>query len=89
MLFPTNPDLADILGDTDIDFANLYFSVFFWVPHFQVPGFPDEHFAVNISMDLTHVRRESCRIGSAHAQWAHARLHFASRSKGPCDVFDP
>ena len=22
---PTNPDLADILGDTDFDFENLYF----------------------------------------------------------------
>ena len=25
MLFPANPDLADILGDTDFDFDNLYF----------------------------------------------------------------
>ena len=24
-LFPANPDLADILGDTDFDFENLYF----------------------------------------------------------------
>ena len=24
-LFPTNPDLADILGRTDLDFENLYF----------------------------------------------------------------
>ena len=23
--FPTNPDLADILGDTDFDFENFYF----------------------------------------------------------------
>ena len=23
--FPTNPDLADILGDTDFDFENVYF----------------------------------------------------------------
>ena len=25
ILFPTNPDLADILGDTDFDIENLYF----------------------------------------------------------------
>ena len=24
-VFPTNPDLADILGDTDFDFENFYF----------------------------------------------------------------
>ena len=24
-LFPANPDLADILGDMDLDFENLYF----------------------------------------------------------------
>ena len=27
--FPTNPDLADILGDTDFDFENFYFWDFF------------------------------------------------------------
>ena len=25
VLFPANPDLADILGDTDFDFDNFYF----------------------------------------------------------------
>ena len=25
VLFPANPDLADILGDTDFDFENFYF----------------------------------------------------------------
>ena len=33
--FPTNPDLADILGDTDFDFDNLYI----W--YFLYPRFPD------------------------------------------------
>ena len=32
-LFPTNPDLADILGRTDFDFEIF----FFWIPDFQVP----------------------------------------------------
>ena len=44
MIFvPTNPDLADILGRTDLDFKNFY--VFdFWDPKFldfQVPRVPD------------------------------------------------
>ena len=33
--FPTNPDLADILGRTDLNFENLYFF------HFLDPKFPD------------------------------------------------
>ena len=44
--FPTNLDLADILGDTDFDFENLYFLDFFGsqISRFwdlQIPGFPD------------------------------------------------
>ena len=52
-LFPTNPDLADIVGRTDLDFENL-FLVIFWTqfsgfpgpqiskfPDVQVPRFPD------------------------------------------------
>ena len=31
---PTNPDLADILGRTDLDFENFYFFHFFGVPNF-------------------------------------------------------
>ena len=31
--FPTNPDLADILGRTDLDFENFNF-LFFWGPKF-------------------------------------------------------
>ena len=40
--FPTNPDLADILGRTDLEFENFHF--FHFVDpkflHFQVPRFP-------------------------------------------------
>ena len=40
--FPTNPDPADILGRTDVEFEN--FSFFYFVDptflHFQVPRFP-------------------------------------------------
>ena len=33
--FPTNPDLAEILGDTDLNFENFHF-LFFWIPNFQI-----------------------------------------------------
>ena len=35
---PADPDLADILGDTDVDFENLYFLD---VVGSQISGFPD------------------------------------------------
>ena len=41
--FPTNPDLADILGRTDLDFENFHFFFYLWDPKFldfQVPRFP-------------------------------------------------
>ncbi len=31
---PTNPDLANILGDTDFDFDNFIYFSFFGVPNF-------------------------------------------------------
>ena len=41
--FPTNPDLADILGDTDFDFENFYFLFFFGsqISRFPGPRFPN------------------------------------------------
>ena len=33
--FPTNPDLADILGRTDLNFENFYFLIF-WTPNFGI-----------------------------------------------------
>ena len=41
--FPTNPDLADILGRTDLDFENFYFFDFLdpTLLDFQVPRFPN------------------------------------------------
>ena len=50
--FPTNTDLADILGRTDFDFENLYFSKFLDSKFldFQVPRSPN--FWVSRSPDL-------------------------------------
>ena len=42
-IFPANPDLADILGRTDLNFENLYFFELLdpEVLDFQVPTVPD------------------------------------------------
>ena len=40
-LSPTNPDLAHILADTDFNVENYTFWIYFWIPDFQIPGFPD------------------------------------------------
>ena len=44
--FPTNPDLANILGRTDLDFENFYFFHFLDPKFldFQVPRFPKSGF---------------------------------------------
>ena len=47
LFFPTNPDLANILGDTDFDFENIYFWDFFSIPNFPdvpIPGSGLMHF---------------------------------------------
>ena len=38
--FPTNQDLADILGRTDFDFEIFDF-LYVWIPNFQISRFPD------------------------------------------------
>ena len=38
-VFPTIPDLANILGRTDFDFENLYVLGFFWIPKFWISRF--------------------------------------------------
>ena len=38
--FPTNPDLADILGRTDLDFDFFIFFIF-WIPNFWISRSPD------------------------------------------------
>ena len=38
-LFPTNPDLADILGRTDLNFE--IFFLIFWTPNFRISRSPD------------------------------------------------
>ena len=41
--FPANPDLADILGDTDFNFRNLYFYDLFGsqISRSQISKFPE------------------------------------------------
>ena len=43
LFFPTNPDLADILGRMDLNFEDFYFFDFLdpIFLDFQIPGFPD------------------------------------------------
>ena len=53
VLFPTNPDLADILGDTDFNFDNFNFL-------FLVPRFPDRAWAGLGGMG--QIRAGFCRV---------------------------
>ena len=56
-LFPSNPDLADILGRTDLNFENLYFENFLDPKFldFQVPRSPNSQ--ISRSPDLLQIPR--------------------------------
>ena len=87
-VFPTNPDLADILGRTDLNFENLYFF------HFLDPKFPDAAAngrtlrsqldpSPNAPRDQIH---RKARV--AFAAKLKSEDTFQGHSKGPCDVLD-
>ena len=40
-IFLANPDLADILGDMDLDFENFHFFILFGIPNCWISRFPD------------------------------------------------
>ena len=54
--FPTNPHLANILGDTDFDFENLYF-LFVWIPNFQIsrPGLGRAEERWQLGQEMLHL----------------------------------
>ena len=65
VLFPTNLDLADILGGMDLDFDNLYFGTF-WTPNlypwtYGGSGFGTDHAIFVGCMYPSHLRRRSHR----------------------------
>ncbi len=53
--FPTNPDLADILGRTDFDFENFYFLDFFGsqISRFLGPRFPNFQLGPGLALMAT------------------------------------
>ena len=50
--FRANPDLADILGDTDLDFENFHFLYVFWISNFWISRFPDFQNLVRAGLGL-------------------------------------
>ena len=53
VLFPANPDLADIMGKMDLDFENLHFGDFLdsKFPDFQVPRFRKSGLGLGLGPD--------------------------------------
>ena len=54
-IFPTNPNLADILGRTDLDFENFHFGYF----GFQIPKFPNPPISKTFELGM----RGTARLG--------------------------
>ena len=46
--FPANPDLANILGDMDLDFENFHFPIF-WIPNFWISRSPEFQISRNLA----------------------------------------
>ena len=38
---PANADLADVLGDIDLEFDSFHICYVFWIPNFWISRFPD------------------------------------------------
>ena len=70
IFFPTNPDLADILGRTDLNFENFYFF------HFLDPKFPDVAAADSAAADGRTLRSQPDPSPNAPRDQI--------RRKGPC-----
>ena len=63
--FPTNPDLANILGRMDLDFENFYFFHFLDPKFldFQVPRFPKSGLGRAWALGLGRVLESAVRVG--------------------------
>ena len=99
--FPTNPDLADILGRTDLSFENFYFLIF-WTPHFwisrspdlQTSGFPD--LQIPTFPDFQVPRFPDAAAGAAAGRTLRSQPDPSAnaprdqiRRKGPCCDLHP
>ena len=93
-VFPTNPDLADILGGTDLDFEITYY--FFYFVGFQIYTFPGPQKSglgqawAGLGRAWAGLGRAWAGLGEAWAGlgWAWARLGQAcarpGHGLGPC-----
>ena len=72
--FPTNPDLANILGRTDFDFENFHFFLIFWGPKFLAWAHLGQAWAHQLGPRVgppTWAPRGPTHLGPA---WAHPRV---------------
>ena len=88
--FPANPDLADILGRTDLDFENFYFFDFlgsqisgFQGPrsqNSQIPGFPGSRPALLDHRGPFANLPVPCNSFDTWVRWDRVELRFESLS---------
>ena len=71
-IVPVNPDLADILGDSDFDFENFHFWDFFWIPNFQISR-------SQISQNLALGRAWALGLAAVQPWWADSTPSAAVR----------
>ena len=86
--FPTNPDLADIFGRTDLNFENSFFFLIFWTPNFWISRFPDLQISGFPGPQISkfpdfQVPRSSRRLRVSLASLGILGSHYLTNSKGP------
>ena len=60
---PTNQDLADILGRTDLDLENSYFLICFGIPNSQISRSPDFQISRNLGQAWAGLAGWAPRVG--------------------------
>ena len=77
LFFPASADLANILGDTDVDFENFYFFDLLDpnILNFQVPK--SQNFWISRSPDLQNLAWARLGTGRSWAGWAFRRAGCA------------
>ena len=86
--FPTNPDLADILGRTDLDFESFHFWIL-WIPNFQmfrfqISKFPEIWPGPGRAIKIAAVLLKEYQANQVHLLWTTCcNCERAAAARGP------
>ena len=81
-IFPTNLDLADILGDMDFDFENVHCLIpHFWIPNSQISKSPD--------LRISRFQISRRRPGLRRRRWTNSQIPTPSAPRDQIRCKEP